>query len=169
MRRIQVIFSGRRALAVPLRLPKPEWRPLRLCSAFFLVRALEWTATGLRMIKPSLTNLRTFCPIFNLKKNWVIHVFKAWSSISSMICSFQIFKWHFSWSYLDGQQKNVTPISLEPCPSWFANQMKKVKKLLELALEISLVSFGSNQILFLPHLSTTEARRFCNLRELKID
>ena len=57
-------FSGILALAVPLRLPKPECLPLRLASAFLRVRALECTATGLRMIKPSLTNLRMFCPMF---------------------------------------------------------------------------------------------------------
>merc|ERR1740138_1139268 len=32
----------------------------------------------------------------------------------------------------------------------------------ELAIEISLTSFGSSQILRLPHLSTDDARRFCS-------
>ena len=39
----------------------------------------------------------------------------------------------------------------------------------ELALAISLVSLGSNQTLFLPHFSTAEANRFCNLSVLKKD
>jgi len=30
--------------------------------AFFLTRARECTATGLRMIKPSFTNFLIFCP-----------------------------------------------------------------------------------------------------------
>lgn len=37
----------------------------------------------------------------------------------------------------------------------------------ELALAISLVSLGSNQTLFLPHLSTAAANRFCNRSVLK--
>ena len=42
-----------------------------------------------------------------------------------------------------------------------------VYNILELALAISFVSFGSNQTLFLPHLSTAAANRFCNLRVLE--
>merc|ERR1712051_786691 len=37
---------------------------------------------------------------------------------------------------------------------------------LELALEISLISLGSNQTLFLPHFITEEASLFCNFNEL---
>eukprot|EP00411_Alexandrium_monilatum_P021092 CAMPEP_0175202736 /NCGR_PEP_ID=MMETSP0093-20121207/10706_1 /TAXON_ID=311494 /ORGANISM="Alexandrium monilatum, Strain CCMP3105" /LENGTH=103 /DNA_ID=CAMNT_0016495789 /DNA_START=130 /DNA_END=437 /DNA_ORIENTATION=+ len=36
----------------------------------------------------------------------------------------------------------------------------------EFAMEISLVSFGSNHILPLPHFFTEAARRFCNLRDM---
>ena len=39
--------------------------------------------------------------------------------------------------------------------------------LLEFAFAISLVSLGSNQILFLPQFSTAEASRFCSRRVLK--
>jgi len=35
----------------------------------------------------------------------------------------------------------------------------------EFAREISLISFGSSQTFFLPHLSTLAANLFCNLRE----
>jgi len=38
---------------------------------------------------------------------------------------------------------------------------------LELALAISFVSFGSSQILFLPHFITAAASRFCNRMVLR--
>jgi len=40
---------------------------------------------------------------------------------------------------------------------------------LELALAISFVSFGSSQILFLPHFITAAASRFCNRMVLHTD
>ncbi|KAH9421708.1 hypothetical protein DERP_001995 [Dermatophagoides pteronyssinus] len=98
IRRIHKTLTGIRALAVPLRLPVPVCRPLRRASALRRTRARECTATGFRMIKPSLINLRMFCR--------------------------------------------------------------------ELALEISLFSFGSSQTLFRPHLRTAAAKRFCNPKEL---
>ena len=59
-RRIQITFSGIRALAVPFLRPGPVCLPFRRAMAFNLTRAREWTATGFRMIRPSLTNLRMF-------------------------------------------------------------------------------------------------------------
>ena len=38
----------------------------------------------------------------------------------------------------------------------------------ELAIEISLVSFGSSQTLPRPHLRTDDASRFCSLRDTMI-
>ena len=38
----------------------------------------------------------------------------------------------------------------------------------ELAMEMSLTSFGSSQILRFPHLSTEAARRFWSLRETMV-
>lgn len=61
IRRIQRSFWGIRAFAVPFLLPKPQCLPLRRASVFLRTRALEWTATGFLMIKPSLINLRMFC------------------------------------------------------------------------------------------------------------
>ena len=45
--------------------------------------------------------------------------------------------------------------------------IKDTFNLLELAFAISFVSLGSNHTLFLPHLSTAAANRFCNRRVLK--
>lgn len=59
-------FWGVRALAVPFLLPKPQCRPFLLASAFLRARALECTATGFLIIKPSLINLRIFCPEINI-------------------------------------------------------------------------------------------------------
>ena len=59
IRRIQTSFSGIRALAVPFLLPVPVCRPLRRASALRRARAREWTAIGLRMIRPSLIKRRT--------------------------------------------------------------------------------------------------------------
>ena len=42
----------------------------------------------------------------------------------------------------------------------------KNNHLLELAFDISLVSFGSSHTLFLPHFKTAEASLFCNFNEL---
>ena len=55
-------FCGIRAFAVPFLFPVPVWRPFLRARVFFLHRAREWTATGLRIIKPSFMSLRTFCP-----------------------------------------------------------------------------------------------------------
>ena len=99
MRLIHSTLTGIRALAVPFLFPGPVCLPLRLASAFLRTRAREWTATGLRMIRPSLISLRMCC--------------------------------------------------------------------LELALAISLVSFGSNQTLLRPHFRTAEAKRFCSRSALK--
>ena len=55
-------FRGIRAFAVPFRFPKPQWRPFLLASVFLRTRALEWTATGFLIIRPSLISLRIFCP-----------------------------------------------------------------------------------------------------------
>ena len=62
MRRIHRILVGIRALAVPLRLPWPMWRPLRRARAFLRTRARECTLTGLRIMRPSLISLRMFWP-----------------------------------------------------------------------------------------------------------
>ena len=95
---IHKTLTGILAFAVPFLLPGPECLPFLRASWRSLTRALEWTATGFPMIKPSLINFLT-----------------CWR---------------------------------------------------ELALAISFASFGSSQILFLPHFRMTEASRFCNLREL---
>ena len=42
--------------------PKPECRPLALAFAASTARAREWMTCGLRMMKPSRTSFRTFCP-----------------------------------------------------------------------------------------------------------
>lgn len=85
MRRIQITFTGNRALDVPLRLPGPVWRPLRFAASrrCFLDREctvcrrggarraqFHWATecrrecfcrtVGLLMMKPSLISLRTF-------------------------------------------------------------------------------------------------------------
>lgn len=59
MRRIQSPFFGLRAFLVPLRLPVSVWRPFS--RANLRLTALKWlcTATGLRMIRPSLMKMRT--------------------------------------------------------------------------------------------------------------
>lgn len=62
-RRIQRILTGIRALAVPRRLPRPMWRPFRRASALRQHLKREWMAIGLRMMRPSLTNFRTACPL----------------------------------------------------------------------------------------------------------
>ena len=81
-----------RASFVPFRFPNPLCLPMRLAAVRALARARECIVTGLRMMRPSLTSLRT-----------------VWR---------------------------------------------------ELAFEISLISFGSNQILRLPQPTTAAARRF---------
>lgn len=42
--------------------PTPMCLPLRRASVFLRQRALEWTVTGLRMMRPSLTSLRICWP-----------------------------------------------------------------------------------------------------------
>merc|ERR1719359_41303 len=51
-------FVGMRASRVPRRLPVPVCRPLRLASRFLRTRARECIFTGLRLMRPSLINLR---------------------------------------------------------------------------------------------------------------
>ncbi|CAH0376520.1 unnamed protein product [Pelagomonas calceolata] len=59
-RRIQSTLTGMRALAEPLRLPRPVCRPLRFASRWRVTRLLEWTTTGLRITKPSLISFLMF-------------------------------------------------------------------------------------------------------------
>ena len=61
-RRIQMTFTGMRAFAVPLRLPKPVWRPLERAAWNATARAREWTTAGCLMIKPFLMSLWTLLP-----------------------------------------------------------------------------------------------------------
>merc|ERR1719187_1951234 len=60
IRCIHSTFTGIRALAVPFLLPVPVWRPLRRAMVFLRTRARECTATGLRIMRPSLMSLRMF-------------------------------------------------------------------------------------------------------------
>lgn len=50
---------------------------------------------------------------------------------------------------------------------FFQQKFCKIECLLEFVLAISLISFGSSQTFFLPHLITEAANRFCSLKELK--
>jgi len=54
-------YLGILASAVPFRLPKPRCLPILLASFKARARARECIATGLRMMRPSLTNLRIVC------------------------------------------------------------------------------------------------------------
>ena len=47
-----------RAFAVPFRLPKPRWRPIRRAAVSSRARERECMVTGLRMMRPSDTSLR---------------------------------------------------------------------------------------------------------------
>ena len=51
------------------------------------------------------------------------------------------------------------------CLTAFATRRARGRGVREFAIEISLTSFGSSQILPLPHFSTEAARRFCSRRE----
>ena len=48
-----------RASAVPLRLPKPRWRPMRRARFSSRARERECMVTGFLMMRPSATSLRT--------------------------------------------------------------------------------------------------------------
>lgn len=48
------------ASRVPLRLPRPLWRPLERATLSLRTRNLEWVQTGLRMMRPSFTKRRIF-------------------------------------------------------------------------------------------------------------
>jgi len=61
--------------------------------------------------------------------------------------------------------KPFNTIKLYSCGQLYYNASYK----LELALAISFVSFGSSQILFLPHFITAAASRFCNRIVLQTD
>ena len=49
-RLIQITLKGRRALAVPLRLPNPVWRPFAKATSRLCLRLREWTALGFLMM-----------------------------------------------------------------------------------------------------------------------
>ena len=55
----EATYVGIRALAVPFLLPKPRWRPSRRARLSSRARERECIVTGLRMIRPSATSLRT--------------------------------------------------------------------------------------------------------------
>lgn len=138
-------------------------RTLRLAAAHALALKRECTFCGLRMTKPSFTNLRTFCP-------------ETMGLAAQPRCR------------LHGPRQCVGPrprLRRAPSPPGrlsadaqrrgaAARRMPREAALgqkrrsLEFAMLISLTSFGSSQILRLPHLSTDAASRFCSSKETPI-
>ena len=57
----RVTHDGILAFAVPFLLPKPRWRPMRRAAVSSRARERECMVTGLRMMRPSATSLRTDC------------------------------------------------------------------------------------------------------------
>lgn len=74
-------YSGIRASAVPLRLPKPRWRPIRRARLSSRARERECMVTGFLIIKPSATSLRTVWREF------------AFEISDTSLGSSQIFRW----------------------------------------------------------------------------
>ena len=118
---IQITFSGRRALAVPLRLPypntcipalvtdinysyyihdQPECLPFLLASRALLTRDLEWMVVGFLMIKPSLTNFLTFClelalliSVVSLGSSQILRLPHFSTEAASLFCSRRVLKY----------------------------------------------------------------------------
>ena len=59
--RLNSSYLGILASAVPFLLPKPRCLPILRAAFSSLARARECMATGLRMMRPSLTNFRIVC------------------------------------------------------------------------------------------------------------